>query len=124
MAERRILLVEDDEDMLTIIQSMLEGWGNHVTAVGSAGEAVEAAQRRSPDLLIVNMNLPDARGTEVMERVRRFHSGIPIILVSGSPESEAEGREAGVDRFLAKPFRMEELRSMVGEAWGEGYRRS
>ena len=105
--------------MLTIIQSELEGWGYQVTAVASGAEAVGAAEREPFNLLVTNMNLPDIGGQEVIERVRRFHPSIPIIVVSGSPEARAEAGEMGVERFLAKPFRTEELRNMVEEALGE-----
>lgn len=115
----RALVVEDDEDMLTIIRGELDGLGYRVTAVAGGHEAVEAAQRQPFDLLVTNMNLPDIKGQEVIERVRRSHPDIPIIVVSGSPEAQAEAREMGVERFLAKPFRTEELRRMVEETLAE-----
>ncbi len=116
----RALVVENDEDMLTIIRGELDRLGYRVTAVAGGDEAVEAAQRRPFDLPVTNMNLPDINGQEVIERVRRSHPGIPVIVVSGSSEAQAEAREMGVERFLAKPFRTEELRRMVEEALGEG----
>lgn len=115
----RVLVVEDDEDMLTIIRGELDRLGYRVTGVASGREAVEAAQRQPFDLLVTNMNLPDINGQEVIERVMRSHPGIPIIVVSGSPEAQAEVREMGVKRFLAKPFRTEELRRMVEKALAE-----
>ncbi len=120
---RRVLVVDDDEDILTIIRSALEHRGYRVTAVGSGGEAVEAAQRLSFDLLITNMILSDIRGTEVIEGVGKSHPAVFIIVASGEPEAEAEAMEIGVERFLPKPFRIEELRRMVEEALGEEWRR-
>ena len=120
MAEKRILLVEDDEDMLNIIHSELAGWGYRVTAVASGADAAAAAEWQPLDLLVTNMNLPDTIGTEVIEVVRGFHPGIPIIVCTGSPQLEAEAVEMGVERFRAKPFRTEALRRIVEEALGEG----
>jgi len=119
MAGKRVLVVDEDEDMLTIIRSELEHRGYQVTAVASGADAAAAAEWQLFNLLVTNMNLPNTGGQKVIERVRRFRPGIPIIVVFGSPEVRAEAAEMGVGRFLAKPFRTEALRSMVEEALGE-----
>ncbi len=105
---RSVLVVEDEHDIATLIEFHLrkEGLDVQVARAGRAG--LEAAQRTTPDLLILDIMLPDLDGLEVCRRLKRDAEtrDIPIIMVSarGDEADIVAGLELGADDYVTKPF--------------------
>lgn len=101
------LLVVDDESSVRMALSMvLEDAGHHVTCAASFHEAVRTLREKGFDLLLVDKNLPDGSGLDLVRRLRADNADVPVVLMTayGSVESAREALEIGVDRYLAKPF--------------------
>ncbi|MCA9305225.1 MAG: response regulator transcription factor [Phycisphaerales bacterium] len=105
---KSVLVVEDEQDIATLIEFHLrkEGFEVEVARTGRAG--LEAAQRSEPDLLILDIMLPDLDGLEVCRRLKRHDTArnIPIIMVSARGEEAdiVSGLELGADDYVTKPF--------------------
>lgn len=112
--QHQILLIEDDPAIVRLIKVSLEGAPYRVFDSGTAAEGVEAAAKRRPDLIILDLGLPDAQGFKVIETVREWTS-TPIIVVSGRGEEEMKVRalELGADDYITKPFGVSELHARI-----------
>ncbi|MDR0326936.1 MAG: response regulator [Planctomycetaceae bacterium] len=112
--KRKVLVVDDDPDLVDLIVAVLKEDGRFETKVASNGfEAGMMVKEYRPDLIVLDVMLPDINGKEVCLRVRGDHSleNVRIICISGMVEREKirEIQEAGADDFLQKPFETEVL---------------
>ena len=112
----RALVVEDDPDVRDLVVLSLEMSGLEVTTAETGATAVERVRELDPDVVTLDLTLPDADGREVCRRIREF-SDTRILLVTGRAETEdrRSGLEAGADDFMTKPFTPQELRTRVSE---------
>ncbi len=114
MATNRILIVEDDVDILRLLSRELEDAGFEVAAYDSGMRGLSAVRESNPDLVILDLGLPDLSGQEIARRLR--HTGnIPIIILTAADEvgTKVEMLNAGADDYLAKPFHVEELLARI-----------
>ena len=113
---KRILVVDDEPDVLKILLLRLEKTGYKVMGGRDGREALDLARRMVPDLIILDIYLPDMNGddiTRILKGDERLKA-IPIILISATTISIAQrAKECGADGYIAKPFEPEELVGMV-----------
>jgi len=113
-----ILAVDDQASNLNLITQMLEAEGHVVRTAGTGLAALEAVERQPPDLILLDVGLPDIDGFEVCRRLKQnpLTRLTPVVMVTGmtSRERRIEGITAGADDFLCKPFDSGELRARVG----------
>ena len=105
-----VLVVDDEPQIRRALRTSLEAHGWEVATVGTGEEGVLGAAEMSPDLLLLDLGLPDMDGTTVIARIRAF-SDVPVIVLSvreGQPDKVA-ALDAGADDYVTKPFGMEEL---------------
>lgn len=116
----KILIVEDDLDVAEMLNAYFRVQGYEVFTVNWGEDGVRAAQTVLPDLLILDIRLPDIDGYEVARRVRtdRRTSEIPIIFLTEKRErvDRLQGFEVGADDYITKPFDVQELRLRVRNA--------
>lgn len=112
--DRRVLVVEDEPHMLDLIRVTLEGAGFIVTGAMTGGEGLERLRDEIPDLVVLDLNLPDMTGFEVLRQIRET-VGIPVIMVTvqASDDDRILGLELGADDYLGKPFNHRELVSRI-----------
>ena len=106
----KVLVVDDEPQIRRALRTSLEAHGYEVTAVGTGEEGVVAAAGAPPDLVLLDLGLPDMDGTEVIRRIRAF-SEVPVIILSVR-ESQADkvaALDAGADDYVTKPFGIDEL---------------
>jgi two-component system KDP operon response regulator KdpE len=105
-----VLVVDDEPQIRRALRTSLEAHGWRVATVGTGGEGVVGAAEQAPDLVLLDLGLPDMDGTEVIRRVRAF-SQVPIIVLSvrEGQQDKVAALDAGADDFVTKPFAMEEL---------------
>ncbi|MEG1857839.1 MAG: response regulator transcription factor [Pseudoflavonifractor sp.] len=110
MNKPRILVVEDDRAIRNLIATTLETQGYQYDTAQSGGAAILEAASRRPDLMILDLGLPDMDGVEIIRKVRTW-SNLPIIVVSARSEDgdKIGALDAGADDYLTKPFSVEEL---------------
>ena len=113
----RLLAIDDEAQILTALARSLKRVGHEVTVARSAEEGLSASAASAPDLVLLDLRLPDLDGIEVVKRLRTW-SDVPILLLSGEGTDRARvaALDAGADDFIDKPFSMEELRARVGAA--------
>jgi len=105
-----ILVVDDEPQIRRALRTSLEAHGYTVETAGTGEEGVVAAAEASPDLVFLDLGLPDLDGTEVIKRVRSF-SEVPVIVLSvrDRQADKVAALDAGADDYVAKPFGMEEV---------------
>jgi DNA-binding response OmpR family regulator len=113
---RRVLLVEDQPMLRNVIARNLSARGLDVGEAGTAAQAVEAACATKPDLLLLDINLPDRTGWDVLRELRQRGNEVPVIVVSAVRVSESRLDEFHPLAYLPKPFPIEALlRLIVGK---------
>ena len=112
--EKKILLVDDDRDLAEIIRDMLKTYGYEVKIVESCEETFEILKKEQFSLMILDINLPDGTGFEVLKELRSV-SKVPVIFASArtSEDDKITGLEMGGDDYLAKPYSLKELIARV-----------
>jgi two-component system KDP operon response regulator KdpE len=110
MSGARVLVVDDEPQILRAVQIKLRGAGYAVETAASAQEALTKAAMRPPEAIILDLLLPDGHGTDVCREVRSW-STVPILVLSavGEERDKIEALDAGADDYVTKPFSGEEL---------------
>lgn len=111
---RKILIIDDDNDLSFIISEMLENYGYSVSCAENAEQAFDMLEKESFHLLLLDINLPDSTGFEICKELRRV-STVPVIFASArtSESDRITGFDIGGDDYLPKPYSMKELLSRV-----------
>jgi two-component system KDP operon response regulator KdpE len=110
MNKTQVLVVEDDIPVRNLITTTLKTHDYRFVAAGTGEQAIMQASTCNPDVLFLDLGLPDIDGIEVVKRVREW-SNMPIIVISARSEDEDKitALDAGADDYLTKPFSVEEL---------------
>ena len=105
-----ILVVEDDEAIKHLITTTLKTQNYRFQTAGNGSEAILQAVSHNPDIVILDLGLPDIDGIEIIKKIRSW-STMPIIIVSARSmdQDKIEALDAGADDYLTKPFSVEEL---------------
>ncbi|MGF0040587.1 response regulator transcription factor [Peptoniphilaceae bacterium SGI.131] len=111
----KILLVEDEKELLEAIGEGLSGMGYYVDLASCGSEALEYISLEEHDLYIFDLNLPDMSGFEVLRHLNkeRSNSKVLILTANSNIESKVEGFDLGASDYLTKPFHFEELEARV-----------
>jgi CheY-like chemotaxis protein len=106
-----ILVVDDDEPILGLMRNILREFAFQAVTASTGPEALALARERSPDLILLDKNMPGMSGEEVIEALRRDSSlkSIPILIVSGEPLMPEELTAIGADGSVTKPFDLPQL---------------
>jgi len=110
---RNVLLVEDEITFRHVIARNLSGRGVQVREVGTADEAVAVSTAERPDLMLLDINLPDHTGWDVMRELHRLGIDVPTIVVSAVRVSQSRLEEFHPMAYLPKPFPLEALLRLV-----------
>jgi two-component system KDP operon response regulator KdpE len=110
----RILIVDDEPSILATMAPLLRGRGYEVSTATSGHAALEAVDRQPPQLVILDLGLPDLDGIEVCRRLREGRA-VPILVLSarGAEQDKVAALDAGADDYVTKPFGAEELLARV-----------
>ena len=115
-----VLLVDDEQSMLKVLERRLESWGYRVLLADHGLAALRLAQERRPDLILLDVMMPEMDGLEVCRRLRAMKETrrIPVILVTvkATQLSAEEIRGSGAFKVIGKPYEPEELEEAVRAA--------
>lgn len=111
-AVHSVLVVDDDDDVRFLVAATLRGAGHDVSEASSGAAAIESVRAQSPDLVTLDLGLPDMDGTSVCRAIRQF-SDAYIIMVTGRTDEMDRllGLDLGADDYINKPFSPQELRA-------------
>jgi two-component system response regulator HydG len=124
MTERRVLVVDDDEEFVLAVADLLGGDGIHCDLASSGESALAACRAHSFDALVSDIRMPGMDGVELMTRVRRLHPSLPVVLMTaqGSIGAAVEAVKRGAFQYLLKPFDGNVLRRLVEDAVSQNRR--
>jgi len=113
----RILVVEDDPFLLSLLTEMLAKYGSTILPFANGAEALEAARKESPDLILLDIVMPEMNGYQVCEQLKRNPdlADIPVIFLSAmnSMEDKIKGFQVGGVDYITKPFQPEEVQARI-----------
>jgi DNA-binding response OmpR family regulator len=115
MSDARVgLVIEDDHDIRELVRTVLTQAGFDVTVASSGAEGVLTAKTLNPDVITLDLGLPDIDGFEVSRQIREFSDAYIVMLTARTEELDTLiGLESGADDYLTKPFRPRELRARI-----------
>lgn len=119
---QKILLLDDDPQMLSVVVAAMERWGYQVRTASDGVEGLEITARFAPELIIADVMMPRMNGWSFVRALRSHHNRkmamVPVIFLSGlsSEEDRILGFRLGADDYMPKPFRIEELEARVARA--------
>jgi two-component system OmpR family response regulator len=115
MPEASLLVVEDDPNILELLSASLRFAGFEVRAATSGSEALAAATERRPDLVVLDVMLPDVDGFDVIKRLRAEGDRVPVVFLTArdGTDDKIRGLTLGGDDYVTKPFSLEELTARI-----------
>jgi two-component system OmpR family response regulator len=115
MSAERLLLVDDDDNLRSMLQAALRHNGFDVVSVATGRAALEAVTAQAPDLVVLDLMLPDLDGFDVCRRLRAEGLTTPVLFLTArdGTEDKVRGLTIGGDDYLVKPFSLEELVARV-----------
>ena len=112
-----ILIIDDDEETCELIENVLSGDGYRVFMANKCEEALNMLKRVSPDLIMIDIVMPEMNGIELCQKIKNNHSfkNVPVIMMTcyDNEERKAGGYIAGANDYIVKPFSVDELTSKV-----------
>jgi CheY-like chemotaxis protein len=112
----RVLVVEDDPDLAALEADVLEQCGHEVEVANNGREALDAVERKKPDLILLDMKMPVMGGREFAEEYRRREpSTAPIVVVTAADDAQRRAAEVGASAWIGKPFDPEALLEKVDD---------
>lgn len=111
----RILIVDDEENISFLLSAAWRGMGYAVDVAETGQEAITLVGTRQPDIVVLDVSLPDFDGFQVLRRLRLAGNKVPVIFLTarGDTDDRVRGLIEGADDYLAKPFSLEELSARV-----------
>ena len=118
-----ILMIEDEQPIRRFLHAALEDAGYRVSEAANGVEGLRAAMSQPPDIVVLDLGLPDLDGQEVLKRLREWYRSPVIILSARDQESQkVEALDHGADDYVAKPFSVGELLARLRVALRHAYR--
>ena len=104
MAKMKILLVDDEEDILNIMGKRIESWGYELITAISGREALDAVKNKNPDVIILDYLMPEMDGVETLREIRKIDKELPVIIFTAYPDQRSiKGTtELGISAYVPK----------------------
>ncbi len=115
MSSKRVLIVDDHHDGAESLQQLVEAWGHRVAVAHDGSAAVEIARSWSPDVVVMDINMPVLDGYGAARLLRVANDRTLLIAMTASPavESRARARDAGFHHHYSKPLELDELKTLL-----------
>ncbi|MBT4838556.1 MAG: response regulator [Methylococcales bacterium] len=115
MKQATILIVEDDVDIHELLEFSLSSEGYQLLSAFSVKEAWQKIENNEISLVLLDWMLPDNSGIDLLRRIRKYHTLLPVIMITAKTEEENKilGLDVGADDYITKPFSIRELKSRI-----------
>jgi CheY-like chemotaxis protein len=115
----KVLVVDDEADIVEVIQDRLEAYGFTVATAGNGLEALKKLSMERFDGIFLDVKMPEMGGIEALEQIRKRDTKIPIIIITSSSTREAaiEAMAKGASEYVLKPFEWEELKAKIEKVY-------
>ncbi len=113
----RVLVVDDEQDVLNVLREMLERLGFETCGATSGIRAIELIKRERFDLLIIDLIMPGLGGMDILREIQRINKRIPVLITAGVDLSETNINltDMGVRSFIKKPFTIKDIKSKIND---------
>lgn len=108
-----VLIVEDSQPLRESLRLILERHGFEVTLASLAADARQAVRQHHYDVAVIDVSLPDMSGLDLVKELRQSDVDCPVVVCSGLPQAEGVLAASGAERFLMKPFVVDELVDLI-----------
>lgn len=114
----RVLIVDDEEVVTSVLSTMLEMWGLEPHVANSPAQALEMLGKMDFDLVLLDIRMPGMSGLELLERIKRRSPKLPVIMLTavGTADAAAKAMKLGAEEFITKPFDQEEIFNTIKRA--------
>ena len=112
MAAQKILIIDDDTHLRESLAEVLDLEGFTCFEAGNAKAGIESAKKHKPEVVIMDIQLPDSSGFQICQELRKFSKDFILIMMTGrflSAEEKTQGFSLGADEYITKPFDIQEL---------------
>jgi CheY-like chemotaxis protein len=120
---KTIMVVDDNPDIITIVRTILEGKGFNVLSASSGAECLEVLKNQKPDLIVLDIMMPEMDGLEVLTRLKAMSefTNVPVVLLTAKVQYEdvLGGYKLGADYYITKPFTSTQLINGINLLLGE-----
>jgi CheY-like chemotaxis protein len=120
---KTIMVVDDNPDIITIVRTILEGKGFNVLSASSGPECLELLKTQKPDLIVLDIMMPEMDGLEVLTRLKGMSefTNVPVVLLTAKVQYEdvLGGYKLGADYYITKPFTSTQLINGINLLLGE-----
>jgi DNA-binding NtrC family response regulator len=115
---RRILVVDDEPEVLDVLRDFVEHLGYEASAAASGEHAIAAMATGRPHVVLLDLMLPGISGLEVLNYLGKHHPTVPVIVITGNSDQKIAGKAhaAGAFEVVGKPFDFKTLRGLVAQA--------
>jgi CheY-like chemotaxis protein len=113
VSDSRVLVVDDDPDLVQLISGMLEILGYPVVTAANGAEALDAVDRERPALVVLDARMPILDGKGFSKSLKDKGVKIPILVITGAPDARKWAQDIGADGYLSKPFELTDLLEAV-----------
>lgn len=117
LIRRKILIIDDEQELLALIKELLEGEGFQVTCASSGAEGIQLNEQENPDLIILDLRMPGMDGIETLRHIRKTDGNVRVIILTahGSQDSFKNANGLNISKYLNKPFDCAELVKVVAD---------
>ncbi len=118
---QKILIIDDDTHLRESLAEVLDLEGFTCLEAGNAKSGIAMAKKNKPDVVIMDIQLPDSSGFQICQELRRFSKEFILIMMTGrflSAEEKTQGLSLGADEYLTKPFDIQELSIRIRQLLG------
>lgn len=118
---QKILVIDDDTHLRESLAEVLDMEGFSCLEAGNAKSGIASAKKHKPDVVIMDIQLPDSSGFQICQELRRFSKDFILIMMTGrflSAEEKTQGLSLGADEYLTKPFDIQELTIRIRQLLG------
>lgn len=117
VAGRKLLIVDDQKGVRRLLEELFEKEGYEVSVASDGRESLDRVKESMPDLILMDMKMPNMNGLEASQEIFKINPDIPIIMMTAYGEMEVvqKALEIGVKRYITKPFDIVDLRNLVSE---------
>lgn len=119
----KLLIIDDDAHLRESLAEVLEMEGYECLQAGAAKEGIEAARKHGPDVVIMDIQLPDSSGFQICQTLRKGSREVILIMMTGrflSAEEKTQGFQLGADEYITKPFDLQELSVRIRQLLSRG----
>ncbi len=118
MSQAKILIIDDNPEVLETLSDVLENEGYEILTFNSGKEAIAQTAEEKPQVILLDINIPDINGIEILRRIKKIDRDIPIIMITayGSMDSVIQAMRLGAYDYLNKPFNLDKMKILIKRA--------